>query len=179
MIQTSILGLDSILIVQVINYQLTKLNAPNRNKVMKHTNISHQLLSTFGLDSLGSRGTLHTFFHLLFEFVLDSETSVFPSLGGVPCSLLNCLGDHPGAPFVFEIFFVHLVGFECVQNLSGTIRTSPSLESTHGSFPVNKLFLALDILNIFPIVLDLSLGFAQDLFQEGDLNGADHISKVV
>ena len=146
----------------------------SKHNVMKHFDIPLlKLLSTLGLDSLG-RGTVHALLHLLFEFVLDSETSVFPSLGGVPCPLLNCLGDHPGARLVFKIFFIHLVGFESIQNLSGTLRTSSSLESSHGSFPVNKLFLALDILNIFPIVLDLSLGFAQDLFQEGDLNGPDH-----
>ena len=98
---------------------------------------------------------------------------MFPSLGGVPGSLLDRLGDNPGACLVFEVFFIHLVGFESIQNLSGTLRTPSSLESSHGSFPVDELFFALNVLNIFPIVLDLSLGSAQDLFQQADLNGIE------
>ena len=103
---------------------------------------------------------------------------MFPSFGGVPGSLLDCLGDHPGARFVFEVFFIHLVGFESIQNLSGTLRTSSSLKSSHGSFPVDELFLALNVLNIFPIVLDLSLGSAQDLFQKADLHKKVNEDKV-
>ena len=45
-------------------------------------------------------------------------------------------------------------------------------------FPVVELFLAMNVLDIFPIVLDISLGSAQDLFKLADLNKQANVDKV-
>ena len=122
------------------------------------------LFGLFRLDSLGI-GTIESLLHLFLDLVLDPEASVLPGLGRVPGSLVNCPRCDFGLGLVLKILLRHLVGPECVETLPGTIGTPASLESSHGPLPVNELFLALDILNIFPIVLNLSFGFAEDFFQ--------------
>ena len=126
------------------------------------------LFTLLCLDSLGI-GTIESLFHLFLDLVLDPETSMLPGLGRVPGSLGHCPRCDFGPGLVLEILLGHLVRPECVETLSRTIGTSASLETSHGPLPVNELFLALDVLNIFPIVLNLSLGFAENFFQLVDL----------
>ena len=133
--------------------------------------ISHSVKHLFRLlclDSLGI-GTVESLFHLFLDLVLDPQTSVLPGLWRVPGSLghLSCCDF--GFGLVLEILLGHLIGPEGVQALPGTIGTSASLETSHGPLPVNELFLALDVLNILPVVLNLSLGLAEDFFQLIDL----------
>ena len=132
----------------------------------KHSeiNIIQQLLSTFCLDSLGSRGSSHAFFHFLFELVLDPEPSVLPGLGGIPSPLMHRPRCDLRPGLVFEILLGHLISFEGVQALSWTIWTPSSFQSSHRPLPVNELLFALYVLNILPIVLNLSFGSAEDLF---------------
>ena len=90
---------------------------------------------------------------------------MFPGLGSVPSTLGDCSGGDFGSSLVLEILLGHLVSLECVQTFSGSVWSPASLQPSHGSLPVNELFLALNVLNLLPVILDLASGFAEDFFQ--------------
>merc|ERR1712058_121341 len=74
------------------------INCTSENIIIIHS------LRGFGLDSFSTR-TTETLLHFILDFVLDSETSMFPSLRSVPSTLRDCSGCDLGSCLILEILF--------------------------------------------------------------------------